>query len=80
MTRFRVGPENTSNLTSLCPRDGAYQRSYLPSNSSPYSDDHMPSPITLKLSRNIEHRSYNTLTANRSVVSLGSPLITPKPP
>ena len=23
--RVQVGPENTSNLTSLCPRDGAYQ-------------------------------------------------------
>ena len=30
VTGFRVGPENTSNLTSLRPRDGAYHLAKVP--------------------------------------------------
>ena len=51
-------------------------RSNLPSNSSPHPDGHAPSPpapIALKLGRNIEQRSYDALTANRSTSSRGSP-------
>ena len=65
---------------------GAMERqsvcSNLPSDSSPHSDGHMPSLpalIALKLSRNDKHKLYDALTAHWSMLSLGSPSITPKP-
>ena len=42
-------------------------RSNLPSDSSPHSDDHAPSPpapIALKLCRNVKHEWYDALIAN----------------
>ena len=64
------------------PTERQCTRSNLPSDSSPHSNGHTLSPpalIALKLGRNVEHKWYDALTANRSVSSCGSPSISPKP-